>query len=120
MNFPSRMLQKFPFLVEMFYWALNYVAYALTKRIGAALYSRYGDGNAVAELAQNHGIDILIFEQYTPFQMFFPITEVGFQQFFLSGHSGWMTFFNQIYSLVHIPGTIAYVTRPHILTRYSS
>ncbi|KAK4495455.1 hypothetical protein PRZ48_013786 [Zasmidium cellare] len=109
MNFPSRILQKFPFLVEMFYWALNYVAYAFTKQIGIALYSRMG-GDEVAELAQKHGIDILTFEHDTPFQIFFPITEVGFQQFFLNGHLKMMTFFNQIYSLVHIPGTIAFLS----------
>lgn len=108
MNFPSRILQKFPFLVEMFYWGLNYVAYAMTKKIGAALYSRYG-GDQVTELAQQHGVDILTAEHDTPLSFFFPVTEVAFQQFFLKNHLGFLSFFNQIYSLVHIPGTVAYV-----------
>lgn len=90
----------------MFYWVLNYAAYAVTKKIGVALYSKYG-GDQVTELAQQHGIDILTIEHDTPFRLFFPITEVGFQQFFLNGHLQIMTFFNQIYSLVHIPGTVA-------------
>jgi len=109
MNIPSRILQKFPFLVEMFYWVLNYVAYSMTKQIGAALYSRY-DGNTVTELAQKHGIDILNLEHNTIFSIFFPITEVSFQQFFLNHHIGIMSFFNQIYSLVHIPGTVAFLS----------
>lgn len=106
MNFPSRVLQRFPFLVEMFYWALNYLAYAMTKKIGAELYSRYG-GEGVTELAQQHGIDILTLEHNTFLSIFFPITEVDFQRYFLKHHLGIMTLFNQFYSLVHIPGTIA-------------
>ncbi|KXT15538.1 hypothetical protein AC579_6529 [Pseudocercospora musae] len=108
-NFPSRILQRFPFLVEMLYWVLNYVAYALTKKIGAALYSRYG-GDGVTELAQQHGIDILTLEHNTIFKIFFPITEVDFQRFFLNGHTSFITIFNQFYSLVHIPGTVAFIS----------
>jgi hypothetical protein len=106
MNYPSRILQKFPFLVEMFYWVLNYLAYALTKKIGAALFST-NSGNEVTELAQQHGIDILTLEHNTMFKIFFPITEAEFQHFFLNGHVQIMTLFNQFYSLVHIPGTVA-------------
>lgn len=106
LNIPSRILQKLPFLVEMFYWALNFVAYSMTKKIGAGLYDRYG-GHAVTEMAQNHGIAILNIEHNSMFSIFFPVTEVEFQQYFLKGHLGIMTIFNQIYSLVHIPGTVA-------------
>jgi hypothetical protein len=106
LNIPSRILQKFPFLVEMFYWALNFVAYSMTKKIGAGLYDRYG-GHAVTEMAQDHGIAILNIEHNSPLSIFFPITEVDFQQYLLNGHLGVMTIFNQIYSLVHIPGTVA-------------
>ncbi|EME38997.1 hypothetical protein DOTSEDRAFT_75630 [Dothistroma septosporum NZE10] len=110
MNFPSRILQKFPFLIEMFYWALNYVAYAMTKKLGAALYSRYDGQNQVTELAQQNGIDILTFEHDTIFSIFFPMTEVAFQQFFIKHHLMILSFFNQIYSLVHIPGTVAFLS----------
>ncbi|CAK1358893.1 unnamed protein product [Cercospora beticola] len=109
MNFPSRILQRFPFLVEMFYWALNFLAYALTKKIGAALYNRNAN-NEVTELAQSHGIAILNLEHNTMAKIFFPISEVDFQRFFLNGHLGFMTLFNQFYSLVHIPGTVAYLS----------
>jgi hypothetical protein len=102
----SRILQKFPFLVEMFYWALNYVAYAMTKQVAASVYGR--GGSQVTEMAQDNGINILTLEHNTIFSIFFPIGEVELQQFFL-GHPSVMTFFNQIYSLVHIPGTVAYV-----------
>ncbi|KAI5357528.1 Putative inositolphosphotransferase Aur1/Ipt1 [Septoria linicola] len=109
MNFLSRILQRFPFLVEMFYWALNFLAYAMTKSIGAALYSR-NENNEITELAQQHGIDILTIEHNTMFKIFFPISEVEFQQFFLNGHLQIMTLYNQFYSLVHIPGTVAFLS----------
>jgi len=105
-NYPhSRLLQKFPFLVEMFYWALNYVAYSLTKKVAAAVYGQ--GGHAVTELAQDHGIAILTLEHNTWLSIFFPLEEVAVQSFFLNEHKSIMTFFNQIYSLVHIPGTVA-------------
>jgi hypothetical protein len=102
----SRILQKFPFLVEMFYWALNYAAYSFTKAIAASLYATK-DG--VTELAQEHGISILNFEHHSMFSIFFPISEVDFQTFFTTGHPIILTFFNRIYSLVHIPGTVTCV-----------
>ncbi|KAF2214289.1 hypothetical protein CERZMDRAFT_37588 [Cercospora zeae-maydis SCOH1-5] len=109
MNFPSRILQRFPFLVEMFYWVLNLLAYALTKKVGAALYNRNAN-NEVTELAQSHGISVLNLEHNTMASIFFPVPEVDFQRFFLNGHLGIMTLFNQFYSLVHIPGTVAYLS----------
>ena len=105
-NLHSRVLQRFPFLIEMFYWALNYAAYSFTKAIAASLYATK-DG--VTELAQEHGISILNFEHDSMFSIFFPIKEVDFQTFFTTGHPLALTFFNRIYSLVHIPGTVTYV-----------
>lgn len=63
-NLHSRILQKFPFLVEMFYWALNYVAYSLTKKMAVRLYGSQ-DPREIAQLAQTHGIDILTLEHDT-------------------------------------------------------
>jgi hypothetical protein len=100
----SRILQKFPFLVEMFYWALNYVAYTLTKKAAAVLYS--SGGQQVTAMAQDNGIAIINFEHHSIFSFLFPITEQAVQAFFLENHKPIMTFFNQIYSLVHIPGTV--------------
>lgn len=105
----SRIIQKFPFLVEMFYWALNYVAYSLTKKTGTWMYERQG-GHQVTELAQKHAIDILYVEHESFLRFFFPFSEVGVQRFFLENHQGLITAFNQLYSLVHIPGTVAYAS----------
>lgn len=101
----SRVLQKFPFLVEMFYWALNFAAYSLTKKTASWLYGR--SGNAVTAMAQEHGIAILNLEHHSFLSFLFPIEEAHLQAFFLKDHRSFMTFFNQIYSLVHIPGTVA-------------
>lgn len=107
-HFHSRILQKYPFLVEMFYWALNYVAYAMTKNVAAAVYGR--GGNQVTAMAQDNGIRILNFEHNTFFNIFFPIPEAQLQQYFIIRHKSIMTFFNQIYSLVHIPGTVTFLS----------
>ena len=102
----------------MFYWALNYAAYSFTKAIAAA---QFATKDGVTELAQEHGISILNFEHASMFSIFFPVNEVDFQIFFTTGHPLALTFFNRIYSLVHIPGTVTYVylsvrLHPSILT----
>ncbi|GAB7353823.1 hypothetical protein MBLNU459_g4195t2 [Dothideomycetes sp. NU459] len=103
----SRILQKFPFLVEMFYWALNYCAYSITKATAAIMFAGH-DG--VTQLAQDHGVAILHIEHDSILRFLFPIQEADFQHFFLNGHTTAMTFFNRIYSLVHIPGTVAFLS----------
>lgn len=105
-NWHSRVLQKFPFLIEMFYWVANLAFYAVTKAVAQVLFSK-NDG--LKQLAENHGLLILDIEQNSWFKWFFFIREVDFQAFFLNGHLTAMTFLNRIYSLVHIPGTVAYV-----------
>lgn len=101
----SQFLQKFPFLIEMFYWALNYAVYSVTKSLAEKFYD--GKGNGVVELAQTHGISILTFEHDSFARFFFPIREVDVQRFFLvNGHTSLMTLLNRAYSLVHIPGTV--------------
>ena len=104
-NIHSRILQKFPFLIEMFYWALNYIAYRLSKIAAASFHGR--KGNEVVQLAQDHGISILDFEQGSIFRFLFAVKEIDVQQFFLKDHVGLMGLINQFYSLVHIPGTVA-------------
>lgn len=103
-NVHSQILQKFPFLIEMFYWALNYGVYSFTKGLAASFYD--GKGNGVVELAQSHGISILWFEHDSIARFFFPLKEVDVQSFFLNGHTSAMTLLNRAYSLVHIPGTV--------------
>lgn len=105
----NRILQKFPFLVEMFYWILNYVAYRLSKSGAAVLWGK-AKGDAVAQLAQDHGIRLLEIEQESFLKPVFFVSEVNVQRFLLQNHTGVMTILNQIYSLVHIPGTVAYVS----------
>lgn len=101
----SQILQKFPFLIEMFYWALNYAVYSFTKVLAEDFYD--GKGNGVVELAQSHGISILDFEHNSWARFFFPLSEVDVQRFFLAnGHTTLMTILNRAYSLVHIPGTV--------------
>lgn len=104
----SRLLQKFPFLVEMFYWALNFVFYVCTKGIVLKLFSTSG----VWEAAQGHGVHILKFEHEYWSRVFFPILETDFQHWFMNGHGSTLTFLNRAYSLVHIPGTVACVSLP--------
>ena len=91
----------------MFYWALNYLFYACTKAISQSLSP---PGVGVVRLAQEHGIWVLDLEQTMPvIRWFYPIREVDFQAFVLA-RPPLMTFFNRIYSLVHIPGTIAFLS----------
>jgi hypothetical protein len=105
-HYHSRFIQKFPFLVEMFYWALNYGFYTATKFLVAMLFSTDG----LWEVAEAHGISILHAEHSAWTKLFFPLTEVGVQQFFMKGHEHMLTFLNRIYSFVHIPGTVFFIS----------
>ncbi|KAF7589828.1 hypothetical protein BBP40_003638 [Aspergillus hancockii] len=103
----SRIIQKFPFLVEMFYWAMNFLFYACTKAISQDLAPA---DKSVVQVAQGHAIDILNFEHKSIFRFFFPVEESEFQGFFIEYHPLWLTLFNRIYSLVHIPGTVLFLS----------
>ena len=102
-NIHSRVLAKFPFLIEMFYWALNFVTYALTKAVSAQFLVR---GGSVLDLAREHGLQVLWLEHDSFLSFLFPIRENEFQAWFLNGHTDLLTFLNRLYSLVHIPGTV--------------
>ncbi|OQV06396.1 hypothetical protein CLAIMM_10965 [Cladophialophora immunda] len=106
-NWHSRVLAKFPFLIEMFYWVLNLLFYTLTKAVAQVLFSA-DDG--LWQLAQDHGILVLDIEHKSWLSFLFPIKENDFQAWFLNGHLTAMTFLNRIYSLVHIPGTVAFLS----------
>ncbi|KAG9254522.1 PAP2 superfamily-domain-containing protein [Emericellopsis atlantica] len=101
----SRVLEKFPFLVEMFYWALNFSCYAAAKAVGETFFAN-GD---VWQMAEKHGIAVLWFEQDGPFKFLFPFREVDVQHFFMSEHQGMLTLLNRTYSLVHIPATVGFL-----------
>ena len=99
----SRVMQKLPFLVEMFYWAINYLFYSITKATSQWL-SPASIG--VVQVAQDHGISIMNFEHRSIFRFIFAIEEVEIQAFFVNNHPAVMTFFNRVYSLIHIPGSV--------------
>lgn len=109
----SRILQKFPFLVEMFYWVLQFFFYRLTAYM-AAVY--YGGNKQMWDVAQNHALAILEVEAH----MFGKAslagtarwTEWNIQQWFLTGakagdwRGAFLTVLNRSYALIHIPGTV--------------
>ncbi len=98
----SRLLQKFPFLIEMFYWIITYLFYRMTKVISVMVFHQ----DKVWEVAQQNAVRILWFEQESPFSWMFPIREHDVQQWFMDGHQGGLTFLNRAYALIHIPGTV--------------
>lgn len=114
-NFHSRILQKFPFLMEMFYWGVSFGAYRYTKVLAQAA---YGGQKGMWDSAQQHGLSILNFEallwggdRQAPEKWL----EWRIQRWFLHGaESGdcraWiLSFLNRGYALVHLPGTVSFL-----------
>jgi len=101
-NIHSRVLQKFPFLIEMFYWIINYAFYRMTSVTSQRLFA----GRGIWHVAESHGIAVLEFEQFGWLSFLFPIQERSVQQWFMEGHQGALTFLNRTYALIHIPGTV--------------
>lgn len=98
----SRILQKFPFLIEMFYWIITYLFYRMTKVVSQAIFEQ----DKIWDVAQQNAARILWFEQESFFSFLFPIREHEVQQWFMNGHQGGLTFLNRAYALIHIPGTV--------------
>lgn len=109
-NIHSRVLQKFPFLIEMFYWIINYAFYRMTSITSQRIFSSTG----IWDVAKGHGIAVLEFEQFGWMKFLFPLHERSVQQWFMHGHQGGLTFLNRTYALIHIPGTVGYVTDPFL------
>ncbi len=103
-NIHSRILQKFPFLVEMFYWIITYLFYRLTKVFSQIIFTK-----SIIEVAQAHGLAILEFEQFSRASFLFPIKEHTVQHWFLDSHQDGLTVLNRAYALIHIPGTVGFV-----------
>ncbi|KAF8419553.1 PAP2 superfamily-domain-containing protein [Tirmania nivea] len=101
----SRVLNKFPFLIEMLYWIVTYALYQ-TSRILSQRY--FADG--IWERAQANGEWILWVEHSpeSPLYYFFPVTELSIQRWFMSGTWG-LTLLNRCYALIHIPGTVGFI-----------
>ncbi|KAI5456644.1 PAP2 superfamily-domain-containing protein [Mariannaea sp. PMI_226] len=101
----SRFIQKFPFLVEMFYWAVNLAFYVGVKSASELIFATDG----VWQTAEKHGIAVLDFEHKGPFRFFFPLREVDVQMFFRTGHQTMLTILNRAYSMIHIPVTVSFL-----------
>ena len=106
-NLHSRILQKFPFLIEMFYWIITYLAYRLTKVLSNLIFSK-----AIIDVARSHGLAVLEFEQFSWLSFLFPWKESDVQQWFMAGHQDLLTTLNRAYALIHIPGTVGSVSFP--------
>ena len=98
----SRLLQKFPFLIEMFYWIINYAFYRFTSIASQRIFAKTGIWN----VAQSHGIAVLEAEQFGLLSFLFSVRERDVQQWFMHGHQDALTVLNKAYALIHIPGTV--------------
>jgi hypothetical protein len=98
----SRILQRFPFLIEMFYWIITYAFYRCTKILSQAMFSEIG----IWDVAQDHGLAVLEFEQFSWLSFLWPVREQDVQKWFLHGHGTLLTILNRSYALIHIPGTV--------------
>ncbi|KAK2624821.1 hypothetical protein QTJ16_006014 [Diplocarpon rosae] len=101
----SRIMQKFPFLMEMFYWIITYAFYRCTSLTSQALFSKTG----IWDVAQGHGLAILEFEQLSWLSFLWPVHERTVQQWFMHGHQTFLTVLNRSYALIHIPGTVGFI-----------
>lgn len=103
----SRFIQKFPFLVEIFYWAVNLLFYVSVKAASELIFATDG----VWKTAESHGIAVLNLEHDSIFSFLFPVKEVDVQMWFRTDHQVLLTILNRAYSLIHIPVTVRYVDK---------
>ncbi|KZV85644.1 hypothetical protein EXIGLDRAFT_653919 [Exidia glandulosa HHB12029] len=94
----SRVLRKFPFLAECWYWALIYWTY----QVGRALTALTLQQDTV-DVARRHALQLIAVEQRL--HMF---VEPAVQQYFLQ-YPSLMKWINWLYSFIHIPGTIFFL-----------
>jgi hypothetical protein len=103
-HYHSRLLQRFPFLIEMFYWIITYAFYRCTSIFSQKLFA----ATSIWDVAQDHALAVLEFEQFSWLSFLFPVPEVEVQQWFMNGHQTFLTVLNRSYALIHIPGTVGY------------
>ncbi|KAI9838628.1 MAG: hypothetical protein M1819_004942 [Sarea resinae] len=103
-NVHSRVLQKFPFLIEMFYWVINYLFYRMTMVLSQKIFSA-----RIWDVAIEHGVAVLRFEHESWLSFLFALKEVDVQQWFMHGHQDGLTMLNRAYALIHIPGTVGFI-----------
>lgn len=94
----SRLLQRLPFLVEVWYWALIYWVYQLGRAFTAVTLVQ-----GTVHTARRHALQLVHLEQRM--HIFW---EPAIQNFFLQSPTT-MHWINRIYSFIHIPGTILFL-----------
>ncbi|KAG9252299.1 PAP2 superfamily-domain-containing protein [Emericellopsis atlantica] len=104
-RFLSRVLQKFPFLAECWYWALLYWVYQVGRAFTALTLVE-----GTVDVARRHALQLIHLEQRL--HIFW---EIGFQQWFLE-HPTLLHWINRTYSFIHIPGTIFFLVILYYLT----
>jgi hypothetical protein len=111
--FLSRLLERFPFLVECWYWALIYwgrlmpaSSYQANEiqvyQLGRAATAVWIVENTIFA-ARKHALEVIAAEQ--SLHIFW---ELPIQQFFMKNQLV-MTWINRTYSFIHIPGSIAFL-----------
>jgi hypothetical protein len=103
-NIHNRVLQRFPFLLEMFYWVINYAFYRMTAILSQKIFS----GRGIWTVAESHGLAVLEFERRGLFGCLFP-SELDIQQWFMLNHQDALSVLNKVYALIHIPGTVGFI-----------
>lgn len=101
----SRLLRKFPFLVEAWYWALIYWVYQLGRAFTALTLVE-----GTVDVARRHALQVIHVEQALGI-----FIEVPIQQFFMQFPTV-MHWINRIYSFIHIPGTILFLVILYFIT----
>ncbi|PGH01329.1 hypothetical protein AJ80_09019 [Polytolypa hystricis UAMH7299] len=94
----SRLLRRFPFLIECWYWTLIYWTYQLARAFTAVTFQE-----ETVDVARKHALQVITLEEELHIAW-----EVDIQQYFLR-HPLLMTWTNRLYSFIHIPGTIAFL-----------
>jgi hypothetical protein len=94
----SRLLLRFPFILEIIYWALIYSIYQMGRGF---LASRLND--STIDVACRHALQVIKLEQ--SLHMFW---ELDIQRWFLQ-YPALMYWINRIYSFVHLPATISFL-----------
>ncbi|KAG5950285.1 hypothetical protein E4U53_005301 [Claviceps sorghi] len=104
-RFLSRVLRKFPFLLEVWYWALIYWLYQIGRAFTALTLVE-----DTVDVARRHALEVIRLEQRL--HIFY---EVPIQKFFLQ-YPTVMNWINRVYSFIHIPGTILFLIVLYFLT----
>lgn len=101
----SRLLKNFPFLVEVWYWALIYWVYQLGRAFTAVTLVQ-----GTVHTARKHALQLIHLEKQLSI-----FWEPAIQDFFLQ-YPTTMHWINRIYSFIHIPGTILFLIWLYYLT----